>query len=85
MPPSPRSLLWPTMEMPRKLYFSVEGVHVMRGSPSHMTPAPWRPGPQTPVPGSLIPMLSVTVMMLRDMVESVTLLKDEVCGKEGRS
>lgn len=22
MPPSPRSLLWPTMEMPKKLYFS---------------------------------------------------------------
>lgn len=45
MPPSPRSLLWPTMEMPRKLYFSVEGVRVMRGSPSHMTPAPrpWLP------------------------------------------
>lgn len=27
MPPSPRSLLWPTMEMPRKLYFSVESPH----------------------------------------------------------
>lgn len=31
-------------------------------------------------------MLSVTVMMLRDIVESVTLLKDEVCDrKRGRS
>lgn len=30
-------------------------------------------------------MLSVTVMMLRDIVESVTLLKDEVCdGRQGR-
>lgn len=27
-------------------------------------------------------MLSVTVMMLRDMVESVTLLKDEVCSRK---
>lgn len=42
--------------------------------------------PTLPVLGSLIPMLSVTVMMLRDMVESVTLLKDEVCGgKKGKS
>lgn len=30
-----------------------------------------------------LPMLSVTVMMLRDMVESVTLLKDDVCWGNG--
>lgn len=31
MPPSPRSLLWPTMLMPRKLYFSVMGEAKGRG------------------------------------------------------
>lgn len=39
----------------------------------------WRPGPPLQL-GPFIPMLRVTVMMLRDIVESVTLLKDEVCG-----
>lgn len=32
MPPSPRSLLWPTMEIPKKLYFSVEEAEVNAGS-----------------------------------------------------
>ena len=76
MPPSPRSLLWPTMEMPRKLYFSVNGDQVTTGWGEPPTSQRAPPHPQAP---PFVPMLSVTVMMLRDMVESVTLLKDEVC------
>ena len=54
-----------------------EGKHQL-----HAPQGPWRPDP----PGPSIPMLSVTVMMLRDIVESVTLLKDEACGgQRGRS
>lgn len=51
-----------------------------RGQPAARPPGPRRPGPR---PGSPVPMLSVTVMMLRDMVESVTLLKDEACRGNG--
>lgn len=43
---------------------------------------PWRPSSPLLSWGPSIPMLSVTVMMLRDIVESVTLLKDEVCDRD---
>lgn len=43
---------------------------------------PWRSSPPLLSWGPSIPMLSVTVMMLRDIVESVTLLKDEVCDRD---
>lgn len=84
MPPSPRSLLCPTMLMPRKWCLSGGG-----SSQQAPPPAP-RPGPLLPAPGPTpaqgaraSPMLSVTVMMFRDMVESVMLLKDEAW--EGRA
>lgn len=48
------------------------GTHDKEASQRSPGPPPW-----TPNRGPLIPMLSVTVMMLRDMVESVTLLKDD--------
>ena len=55
MPPSPRSLLWPTMEMPRKLYFSVEG--------GHMT-EPQKP--QAPLSPSLLPVRTLHTHVERD-------------------
>lgn len=79
MPPSPRSLLCPTMLMPRKWCLSA-------GAKREQVPAegaqPTR-APHTPLRGApteASPMLSVTVMMFRDMVESVMLLKEEACG-----
>lgn len=77
MPPSPRSLLWPTILMPRKLYFSVrreeEGARHQVWKRFHTSVF----GYGRNKTGHSLPMLSVTVMMLRLIVESVMLLKDE--------
>lgn len=75
MPPSPRSLLWPTMLMPKKLYFSEAS---KRNNREASTPGTHSSENETRGENAVYtPMLRVTVMMFRDIVESVTLLKEE--------
>lgn len=80
MPPSPLSLLWPTMLMPKKLYFSVKVEKSRRAlSKSGISWKSRRLKEETP--GNYRPMLRVTVMMFSDIVESVMLLKEEACNQ----
>lgn len=84
MPPSPLSLLWPTMLIPRKLYFSVR----LRNHNNVKTR--WTLGKKNESEiwgswgawGEYRPMFRVTVMMFRDIVESVTLLKEEAWSRK---
>lgn len=84
MPPSPLSLLWPTMLMPKKLYFSVLLRRIALTPQKHhlnlLQDTLRLKDKETS--GVYGPMLRVTVMMFKDIVESVTLLKEDAWSRK---